>query len=92
MVLIVPHASACVRSAFEEQHWHTIAITVAKERMREDGGVEAPCKEKAVAVLPQFIADSLNNNLVRECQHCDGRGEEEVFQDAVSRMAHKLYS
>jgi hypothetical protein len=36
---------------FEEQHRHTIAIAIAKERMREGGVAEAPCKEKAVSVL-----------------------------------------
>jgi hypothetical protein len=77
---------------FEEQHWHTITIAIAKERMREGGVAEAPCKEKAVSDLSQFIVDSLNNNLVRDCQHCDGRSKEEVFQDAASRTAHKLYS
>jgi hypothetical protein len=60
--------------------------------MREGGGAEAPCQEKAVAVLSQFIMDSLNNNLVSEHQHCDGRGKEEVFQDAALRTAHELYS
>ncbi len=38
------------------------------------------------------MADSLNNNLVRDCQHRDRKSEEEVFQDVASRMAHELYS
>jgi hypothetical protein len=58
----------------------------------EGGGAKAPCKEKVVEVLSCFIADSLDNNLVRERQHRNGRGKEEVFQDAVSRTANKLYS
>jgi hypothetical protein len=62
---------------FDEQHQHTIAIAIARAKVMEGGGAEAPCKEKAVAVMPQFIADSLDNNVVRERQHCDGRGEEE---------------
>jgi hypothetical protein len=69
-----------------------IAIAIAKERMREGGVAEAPWEEKAVAVLLQFIADSLDNNLVRDCQHRDKKSKEEVFQDAALRMAHKLYS
>jgi hypothetical protein len=77
---------------FDEQHRHTIETAIAKERMREGGGVEETRKEKVVAVLSCFISDSLDNNLVRERQHHDRRGEEEVFQDAASRTAHKLYS
>ena len=77
---------------FEEQHRHTIAIVIAKERMTEGGVAEAPHKEKAVAVLLQFITDSLNNNLFRDCQHCDGRSKGEVLQDVASRTAHELYS
>jgi hypothetical protein len=36
--------------------------------------------------------NTLDNILVRERQHHNRRGKEEVFQDAVSRMAHELYS
>ena len=36
---------------FEEQHRHTIAIAIEKERTREGAGMEAPCKEKALAVF-----------------------------------------
>ncbi len=77
---------------FDEQHRYTIMIAIAKERMREGGGAEEPCKEKAIVVLSCFILDSLDNNLVRERQHHDGMGKEEVFQDAVLRAAYKLYS
>jgi hypothetical protein len=62
----------------------------AKERV--GGGADAHCKEKAIAVLSLFIVDSLDNNLVREHQHCNKKDKDEVFQDAVSRKAHKLYS
>jgi hypothetical protein len=77
---------------FEEQHRHTIAIAIAKERMREGSVAEAPRKEKAVAVLLQFIVDSLDNNLVKDCQHRDGKSKEEVFQDTALRTAHERYS
>jgi hypothetical protein len=80
------------RVCFKEQHRHTIAIAIARAKVMEGSGAKAPCKEKAVAVLSCFIANSLDNNLVRERQHCNRRGKDEVFQEWVSRTAHKLYS
>jgi hypothetical protein len=85
--------SACMcKVCFEEQHRHTIAITIMRAKVREGSGAKAPCKERAVVVLSCFITDSLDYNLVRERQPCDGRGKKEVFQDVASRTAHKLYS
>jgi hypothetical protein len=66
--------------------------TLLKRYGKSCGVAEAPRKENAVAVLLQFFADSLDNNFVRDCQHRDRRSKEEVFQDAASRTAHKLYS
>jgi hypothetical protein len=59
---------------FGEQHRHTIAIAIARAKVMEGGGVEAPCKNKAVLVLSCLIANSFDNNLVRERQHRDRRG------------------
>jgi hypothetical protein len=78
--------------AFEEQLWHTIAIPIARAKEREGGGADAPCKDKAIAVLSCFITNSLDNNLVSERQKHNVRDKDKVFQDAALRTAHKLYS
>jgi hypothetical protein len=70
------------KAVFKEQHQHTMAIAITRAKVREGGGADATCKEKAVAVLSCYIADSLDNNLVRERQHCNGRNKE------FSRMQH----
>ena len=88
----VQHAVCMCKVVFEEQHRHTIAIAIKKERTREGGGAEALREEKALAVLSRNIANTLQNNLVRERQHRDGRRPQEVFQDAASKTTHKLYS
>ncbi len=77
---------------FEEHHRHTIAIGITRAKETEGGGADAPCQEKAIAVLAQYIGNLLENSYVRERQHCNERYNNEVFQDAASRMAHKLYS
>ncbi len=87
--------SACgcmCKVAFEEQHWHMITIKIARAKVRVGSGADAPREEKLIAALSCFIADSLDNNFVRERQHWDERDKEEVFQDVVSKMAHKLKS
>ncbi len=63
--------------AFKEQHQHTIGIAIARAKVRVGGGADAPCEEKALAVISHCIMDSLDNNFVREHQHCNGRDKEQ---------------
>ncbi len=86
--------SAGCKAVFEEQHRHTIAFALERIKIKENARGEAadPAPEKAIAVLSRYIGNTLENWLVRETQHRDGRTEDEVFQDAASRTAYELYS
>ena len=81
------------KAVFEEQHRHTISFALESERisLKENASEEA-APEKAIAVLSRYIGDALENHHMREMQHCDGRNEDEVFQDAALKTAYEIYS
>ena len=79
------------KAVFEEQHRHTISFALERIRIKGNASGEA-APEKAIAVLSRYIGDALENHHVREMQHRDGRNDEEVFQDAASKMAYEINS
>jgi hypothetical protein len=79
------------KAVFEEQHRHTISFALERISLKENASEEA-APEKAIAVLSRYIGDALENHHVREMQHCDGRNEDEVFQDAALKTAYEIYS
>ena len=77
-LLIVQWAGAGARSCLRNStSMSTITIAIMKERRRESSGAKAPaCKGKAIVVLTCLIVDALDNNLLWEWQHHDGRSKE----------------
>ena len=81
---------------FEEVHRLEIADAIKllsnkKQKMVEGEAKKKP-EEKGLAVISRALADTLENNLIRENQMKNGCSEMEIMQDAKTNCALDLFS